>query len=179
MNVIGIDLSLTSTGIAAVVDETIVSETIVSKPNKADPTGAVRRNNIVRELSTWITAEPNLIVIEGPVQRSYAVIGLSMLHGCVLELLRAWCLLDRTLIVPPNTLKKYATGKGIAPKSEMVGHLIRRLGDAVEGVPSNDEADAIWLAALGAHLLGTPLVDLPKTHTDHLEKLDLPEGITT
>ena len=63
------------------------------------------------------------------------------------------------MIVPPNTLKKYATGKGIAPKSEMVGHLIRRLGDAVEGVPSNDEADAIWLAALGAHLLGAPLVE--------------------
>ena len=66
MNVIGIDLSLTSTGIAAVVDETIVSETIVSKPDKADPTGAVRRErlcditpaDVVAEgFPDWTTAE--------------------------------------------------------------------------------------------------------------------------
>jgi len=174
MNIVGIDLSLTSTGIAAVVDGTIVSETITSKPVTDDPTGATRRNSIVRELSTWLTAEPDLIVIEGPVKHSHSVIQLAMLHGCVLELLRAWDLLDLVLIVPPSTLKKFGTGKGNSPKDEMVGHLIRRLGDLVEGVPAHDEADAIWLAALGAYVMGHPLVDLPKTHTNHL-----PTGIQT
>ena len=179
MNIVGIDLSLTSTGIAAVVDGTIVSETVTSRPDPTDLTGATRRNGIVRALSTWLTATPDLIVIEGPVKHSHSVIPLAMLHGCVLELIRAWDLLGRTLIVPPVTLKKFATGSGVAPKEAMVGHLIRRLGAKVEGVPSNDEADGIWLAALGAHVMGHPLVDLPRINTEHLTKLAIPEGINT
>lgn len=175
--VIGLDLSLTSTGIAAVVDGVIVADTIKTKPSSDDPHGIDRRRHIANEIALWTLRAPALIVMEGPVARSNAVIGLAQLHGVVLDRLRSAGMADRLLIVSPSTLKKFATATGNAPKSAMAAHLIRRAGHLIEGVPGEDEADAIWLALLGAQLLGTPLVDLPKTHTDHLHKLTLPEGI--
>ena len=177
--VIGLDLSLTSTGIAVVVDGAIFGNTIKTGPWENDPYGIYRRRHIADEIAVWTLGAPDLIVMEGPVARSNAVIGLAQLHGVALDRLRSAGMTHRLLIVSPSTLKKFATGTGNAPKSAMAAHLVRRAGHLIEGVPGEDEADAIWLALLGAQLLGTPLVDLPKTHTDHLTKLTLPERLNT
>jgi Holliday junction resolvasome RuvABC endonuclease subunit len=64
-----------------------------------------------------------------------------------------------TAIVPPSNLKKYAVGIGGGPKASKDAVLIAaaRRWPTFEG--RNDEADALWLAAMGLdHLTGRSVV---------------------
>jgi len=65
-------------------------------------------------------------------------------------------------------LKVFATGKGNAGKADVLVSAVRRLG--YDGADHN-QADALWLRAIGMHLLGEPIVDLPKEHLRSLAKL--------
>jgi crossover junction endodeoxyribonuclease RuvC len=80
-------------------------------------------------------------------------------------------------VVPPATLKTYATGKGNASKDAVLAAVVKRYpGWAVTG---NDVADAVVLMAMGARLLGHPLESsLPQSHLRALDKLTLPQGAT-
>lgn len=70
--------------------------------------------------------------------------------------------------VPPSTLKKYATGKGNAKKELVLVEAVKRLD--YQG--SNDnEADALWLRALGYDHLEHPIVEVPKSHREALDKV--------
>lgn len=74
------------------------------------------------------------------------------------------------LVVPPATLKKYATGKGNATKDQVLMAVTRRYttwcGD------TNDEADAVVLAALLARMDDQPVEGtLPAAHLAALDKL--------
>lgn len=73
--------------------------------------------------------------------------------------------------VPPSSLKKYACGKGNANKGEMLAAAIRRLD--YEGA-SDNEADALWLRAMGLDALGCPVVKLPEAHRAALAKVEWP-----
>lgn len=72
--------------------------------------------------------------------------------------------------VPPATLKCFATGRGNAPKNEVLVAAVNRLG--YDGHDDN-AADALWLRALLLDALGHPVVTLPQTHRRALAKLDL------
>lgn len=79
----------------------------------------------------------------------------------------------RVVPVTPPQRAKYATGAGNADKDRVLAAVIRRY-PAVE-VSGNDEADALAMAALGARLVGHPIDgDMPAAHLDALTKL-LPE----
>jgi Holliday junction resolvasome RuvABC endonuclease subunit len=95
----------------------------------------------------------------------------AQVHGVIAWML--WRDKVPTLYVPPSTLKTFALGKGTGTKTEMTLAASRRLG--YEG-HSDDEADALWLAHLGAHWLGQPAVDLPATHLRALTKLPTREA---
>src|SRR5699024_11195412 len=99
----------------------------------------------------------------------------GMVHGAVRSHL--WQLGFPMLFVSPNTLKKFATGKGNSGKPAMLAEAIKRLG--FDGHDDN-EVDALWLYALGRHVTGNPIVDLPQTHLAALDKLDLSalEGVS-
>jgi hypothetical protein len=180
MRVTGLDLSLTSTGLA-------INET---NPDAGDHGGAARIRTAraprctdlvaddlrrirtiaiaIGEAGTWGS---NLIVVEGP---SY---GQARQTG---EHTRAglwWRVVDEAdyhgvplLVVPPATLKTYATGKGNASKDAVLASFVKRYADwAVTG---NDIADAVILMAIGARLLGHPVEpSLPQTHLRALDKL--------
>ena len=80
--------------------------------------------------------------------------------------------------VPPSTLKMYATGKGNAPKNQVLIQAVKRLG--YEG-HSDDIADAKWMLQLALAHYGLPgAVQLPQTHTRALEKIEWPRvpGLT-
>ena len=52
----------------------------------------------------------------------------------------------------------------------MLTEAVRRLGYAGS---SNDEADALWLACAGHHLLGHPVIDVPKINAAALAAIDM------
>lgn len=78
----------------------------------------------------------------------------------------------RVAEVPPSTLKRYATGKGTAPKSDMRMALYKRSGI---DVPDDNQVDATWLRQMGLAHLGDPdAVPLPQTHLAALDKVVWP-----
>lgn len=162
MTVVGVDLSLTRTGLA---DDQGV-RILTSKQ-----TGAQRLIELRDAVNDW-TIGAHLVVIEGfsfgSNNRSAREIGGLgwVVRVALTEAGIPWC------EVPPSTLKKYATGKGNAGKVEMVVAARERLG---YGGHDDNEADALWLRAFGLDLLGAPLVALPKAHRDALAAVQLPE----
>jgi crossover junction endodeoxyribonuclease RuvC len=67
-------------------------------------------------------------------------------------------------VVPPSSLKVYATGNGNADKDAVLAAVVLRYQGLVT-VVNNDIADALIIAAIGARQIGAPLeASLPATH---------------
>lgn len=163
--VVGLDLSLTSTGIAY-ADGTVgrIQPAGRGMARLAEILAGVRL-----ALDCWET-EPELVVVEG---YSYASAGRAIEAGELGGLIRyeLWRRRVPTLDIAPKKLKIYATGRGDAGKPELVANARERLGYTAF---QPDEVDALWLRALGLHLLEAPLADLPKAHTRALDGLQRP-----
>jgi len=120
MNVIGLDLSLTNTGIVQIIDNTVTDYTLVKSSPSANP--YTRLNTIVDEIVKWITQRDSvdLIIIEGIAFSSNgkATRTLSGLHYMVV------CQLIKlgydTKIVTPTELKKPFTGRCKSSKVEVI-----------------------------------------------------------
>jgi crossover junction endodeoxyribonuclease RuvC len=172
MRVIGLDLSLAATGIAW--------ESGVRAMNTpaAKIDGPERLVKIRREVCAIVRfpVKADLVVIEGysyGSQNSHAH-SLGELGGVIrvalFELGVAY------VEVPPQTLKMFAAGTGAAKKEQVVYEAKVRLG--YQGF-DNNEADALWLRALGHHALGCPLVELPKAHLRALDKVRVPMEVSS
>jgi Holliday junction resolvasome RuvABC endonuclease subunit len=164
-SVVGLDLSLTATGYACQYGERVIGSKL---------RGVERLVDLRDQISTRLTGDtPTLVMVEGYAYgRTNQAHQMGELGGLIrVELFR----LDlRWVDVPPSTLKMYATGKGNAGKSEVLVSAVRRLG--YSGADDN-QADALWLRALGMALLGHPLIDLPATHLRAVDRLELPTGL--
>lgn len=163
--VIGLDLSIRSTGIAW-HDGTYTT----LRPTAE---GDQRLYQIVHWLAPWDERvwTVDLVVIEDlPIHARAAGI-LGMVQGVVrVELIAQ----DISYItVPPATLKMYATGYGRALKHDMRAALYQHTG---QDLADDDQCDAAWLRALGHDLLGDPIVTLPQVNRSALDKLHLPSG---
>ncbi len=171
--VVGIDVSLTSTGVA-----TPLGVLRIRSKGKADDSLTVRRGRL-RGLTEAIVeaalyhGRPDLVVIEGP---SFASVGghphdRSGLWWLVVDALRE---LDLPVaVMVPSARCKYGTGKGNASKDAVFAETIRRYPTfAVDG---NDVADALLLCAAGMDYLSAPLAELPQTHRTALDKVEWPE----
>jgi crossover junction endodeoxyribonuclease RuvC len=168
----GIDLSLTCTGIAFMANGVLKTHTIVSS-GKADASLLERHDRMIWILASTelyaIGAKPRLVVIEGP---SYGSRGghahdRSGLWWRVVGAMRRRSV--PVVEVPPTCRAKYATGNGRAGKDEVLHAARKRWG--YEGTDYN-EADAVILAAMGARHLGcTKDNELPDTHLSAMEKI--------
>lgn len=164
--VIGLDLSLRNTGIAHADGST---ETFQPTADGATNYGMDRlceiREHVGRVCN--MTTHLELVIVEAlafdghDTKREQA-----MLAGLVRHFLFTQHL--PFLLVAPNTLKKYATGNGQAGKVEMYQAAQKRFG--YDGT-SFDEADALWLRAIGWDLLGQPIVELPQAQHKALRTL--------
>lgn len=182
--VVGVDLSLTSTGLA---DNRGRAQRVRTKACDGVPATVRRLATISREVHSFATmtagedgvdgpryaADPaDLVVIEGPSFASTS--GQQHTRGGLW-----WSVVDALhwadlpiLVIPPTTRAMYATGRGNAGKDEVLAAAIKRYPKW--DITGNDIADATILAAIGARLLGHPVDDVPKTHLRALAKVALP-----
>jgi crossover junction endodeoxyribonuclease RuvC len=145
--VMGLDLSLTSTGIAAFIGGEFASSHKIKAAAKERglPRLRIIRDAIIRDVRT-----ADLIVVEGPSygsrgQGQHERAGLWWIVYDALEALKI-----PTAVAPPTTIKKYATGKGNSEKDRVVGEAYKRFS---KFGGNNDEADALWMAAMGTDYL--------------------------
>ncbi|MGH9250337.1 MAG: hypothetical protein ACRD0W_12560 [Acidimicrobiales bacterium] len=186
--VVGLDLSLTSTGLALVGDGPITTWGIQSRAPKTPrhprtgkplPPTLIQRHNRLISLATNILIVvlrperlPDLVVVEQP--------AFSRNLGSTHDRSGLWWLVVSGLYrakvqvaeVTPNQRAKYATGKGTADKDAVILAVERRYPEA--RVNGNDEADALILAAMGKRWLGEPIDDMPKVHLEAFDSVAWP-----
>jgi len=174
--VIGLDTSLTATGIASsngwcrVVGHTNKKNPITGLPHPRR-LAAMRdvRNHIIENIG-----RPHLAVLELPAP--------SRSGGGAHE--RAWlwweiygCLTDAEIpvgLISTNQRMLYATGKGNAAKSVVVDAVARRWPDWVTGGNDN-AADAVVLMAAGRDWLGHPITVMPQANRAAVTKATWPD----
>jgi crossover junction endodeoxyribonuclease RuvC len=167
LRIAGLDLSLTSTGVALIQPGGSVSVHRIQPPKVA---GSEIRPHLDR-MQRNFTQIRNLvygathITVEGPSfgspQKQHEMGGMWWMVMYIVALDNP----DAEItVVAPGTLKIYATGKGnTLEKDEVAIRVALRYRDVVE-VTNNDTADALVLAAMTADQLGCPLVQVPQTH---------------
>ena len=151
--VVGVDPSISSTGVAVLGPLTCAVLRIQSKPAGEllpERLGRMRRQVVAVHEAVEVV-EPSLIVLEGPAYGSNNQMT-HMLSGFWWLLAHALEKVAPIAVVQPSTLKKYATGSGRASKDEMVAAAAR--GFSQVRIKGNDEADALALAAMGADRFG-------------------------
>lgn len=183
--VVGLDLSLTSTGTARIEIEHddaghIVAQigsvgTIASKGKRADT--LVDRSRRLSVLATKIVEScigADLVVIEGPAfsRSNPGMHDRSGLWWLVVDMLRTDSYVGAVVDiveVSPTSRAKYATGKGNAGKDGVLAAVVRRYAEFL--VMGNDEADAVVLAAMGARSLGLPIDEVPAVNRSAMDKV--------
>jgi Holliday junction resolvasome RuvABC endonuclease subunit len=113
-----------------------------------------------------------LCVIEDlPQARAEAIGQLGVMHGVV----RAGLLAEGIDFAVPTVgaVKKFATGKGNAPKPTLRVELVRRSKGAIDIVDDN-QVDAWWLHEMGLHALGGGTFELPALRLEALAKIAWP-----
>lgn len=160
-SVIGLDLSLTGTGVAAICAQTAELCTAVhaSPPPAIDSlSGHVARHRQLADgiVAQVVAADPILAVIEGlqfsVKMRDSSLTRRGFLWWAVIEGLCAAGV--PVMEVTPQQIKQFATGKGNASKSEMVAAYAKAWPNAALGRNVEDRADAAHAAALGAAWVG-------------------------
>lgn len=165
--VLGLDLSLASTGISDTHD----TDAIQVGPGIR---GEARLNAIVRAIQAWVPAVGSLppvglAVIEGPAFSRGGQSGHDELAGLRWVVRHAlWRSGIPLAIVPPTALKRATTGSGSAPKELMRAAVLARHGvdfsDVKVGRGRYDMVDAYALSVMGhRYLAGEPwaAVDWP------------------
>lgn len=183
--VIGIDPSLTATGVATPDGVRTIrssghdNDTLRQRSTRLHDLAVEVLGVIDGARSRWIggLGDNVLVVIEAPAYASKT--------GKNHERSGLWWLIVDDLIGPgiavdvvevtTNQRMRYATGKGQADKDEVLAAVIRRYPDV--DVRNNNEADALILRAMGCDAIGAPLVVVPKAHRVDLPKVAWPDYV--
>lgn len=147
--VLGLDLSLTSTGWAIDAADERRKWGVI----KTSKRGAARLDHIDDAITRIIEVEmPDLVVIENyAFGKSQSMAAIAELGGVVrLSLHRMGY---RYIAIAPTTLKKFVTGKGQAEKAAMMMHCLNNWKVEID---NNNAADAFGLCQFGrCYLDGT------------------------
>lgn len=178
--IVGLDLSLTSCGIAVITRRTDTNciancSTFTSRGKRDD--GLPERAARIADLAADVVrhaSNAELVVLEGP---SYGSRGGSPLDRHGLWWRVAGELVDRGVplgVCAPATRAKFATGSGRGDKAA-VSSAVSRLWPQLD-ISNADEADAVALAHMGAVALGWDVVTLSR-HRDALGAVRWPAGL--
>ena len=160
--VIGLDLSLTCTGVAG------EGWTHTIRP-RTGLRGHPRLAWIIERVAEHIRGA-DLVVIEGPsfgggvAHRHEDLAGLRVMvrHAC-------WRRGIPYAVIPPSCRALYATGKGSGSKGAVRDAVRTRYGVECDGPGRYDQADAYTLLAMGLHHLGWPLAVVPDNNRRGLD----------
>jgi crossover junction endodeoxyribonuclease RuvC len=178
--VIGLDTSLSATGIAS-SEGWCRTVGYTDKKNPITKLDHTARITAMRQICKGIVhnvGRPDLVVMETP--------ALSRTGGGSHERGWLWWRIYEHLVdagtpvglISTNQRMLYATGKGAATKAAVVDAVARRWPDWTTGGDDN-QADAVVLMAAGLDHLGHPLADMPKTHRAALDKAVWPQLAVT
>lgn len=179
---IGIDISLTRTGVAYVGDprDGGVETYHFGRPGKRNETLMERLERLQLIVSGIFFSLADQM--EYPQLACIEDVAFGTPGGSTTDRSALWWMVVQMLtrqgipVVAINVskVKIYATGRGNKhEKDEVMLAIVRRYPDAP--IQNNDEADATVLAMMGARLLERPYEDsLPQTHLRAMEGLKLP-----
>lgn len=188
VTVVGIDLSLSSTGVARVTvdDRGGVWRTwqVASEPRgKGVAAQGLRISDAAARIIEAVLVDPltDLAVIEamppGTIQKG--IRDTAGLWWMVVSALARQRIPIATVM--PSTLKVYATGYGGSTDRKVAkAEMVKAARAAYPGLliaGCHDVADAAFLAAAGARHLGRPVDCLPDTNLRALEKFKWPESL--
>ncbi len=154
--VVGIDVSLTSTGLATIHPDGQADVSRATSTGKADATLEQRYLRIDLLASIIVEAVPPgaIVGIEGSVAHAPGnPHDRSWLWGLVVTHLKRRG--HPVTEFAPAQIKMYATGSGSANKDAVVAATVRRYPDA--DLRNNDEVDAFNMAAMLRRHLGAPI----------------------
>jgi Holliday junction resolvasome RuvABC endonuclease subunit len=143
MRIVGLDLSLTATGVADQAGARVLRTGHLRGPERLKKLGA--EIDRICTGKDYLEIKADVVVMEGPSfgsehSHQYSI---GKLAG-VVEV----CLYQRGIpfvVVPPSTLKKFATNKGNASKDMVLAEAVRMNNE----INDNNAADAFWLRLMG------------------------------
>ena len=152
--ILGIDPSLTGTGVVALEDGKIINQQLIkTKPTKGSLDELKRLIKIVDSIEY---GEAELAVIEGLAFLSRNTTSLIQLAGLNYMIrYKLYKLNIPFIIVPPTSLKKFITSKGNAPKEFMLMEVYKRYGEEFR---DNNTCDAYGLAKVGEAIVNSSSV---------------------
>jgi Holliday junction resolvasome RuvABC endonuclease subunit len=163
VRVVGLDLSITGTGVAHTVEGAVCTHVVKTNPKDGD----LRLESIRRAVAQY-AEDADLALIEAPTPRSATSVISGMVQGVVrLQLLEMGV---RYGTLMPASLKKYATGKGSGDKIPMALAALKRAGLEF---PDDNQCDAFWLWVAANDHLGQPVFDLPALNRESLSKIKM------
>ena len=169
MIVCGLDPSLTSTGVAILINGQPQTPITVGLPGHDGATWDERLDRITATaraiIDTTLThGRPDLLLIEGPAYQAR--------YGNVFDRTGLWCgiyskikaLRIPRIVIAPKTRALWATGNGNATKDQVTTAVQTWWPDLT--IRNDDIADALTLATIGAAHLGDP-TPFPLTNRHH------------
>lgn len=173
LRVIGLDLSITSTGVC-LPDGTTYR--IKTRDKDGDRRLLHIRDSVADDLAEQ---RPHVAVLEDMPTKMHptAVKGIGCVHGVVKA-----ALLDAGVpyaLVSPATLKKYATDHGGADKARMAAAAYLAAGAEFADDRGGDQCDAWWLRAAGHDAYGVPLFTMPQAQRDRLQVVTWPAEVSS
>jgi len=164
VNFVGIDLSLTSTGICHGGSPSVIS---------TKSRGPERLSEVSKKVLDYCNSVNNcFVLIEGYsfASRNSQAHSIGELGGCVR--LRLWEAGIPFVEIPPTCRAKFATGKGNAGKSEVISSISARTGIIWSGAGADDMCDAWVLEEMGLAKVGESEYDWPLTNLSAMDKVD-------
>lgn len=180
MLVLGIDPSLTATGLAMINPQTRrarVAE-VKTTPTTSDlEARSDRQRGIALAVDAFVGSSwPHLVIIEAPSFGSRAKSAAQHERsGLFWSLVRLSLKYEATIVeVSPRARAKYATGNGNAVKASVVEATLETYRSLLdERELTDNEADALALAAMGARSLGYPVErSITPAQLDAMKRVD-------
>lgn len=164
MTPVGLDLSLTSTGVALPELNTYIAS------KKKGPARLIEiRNKLIEYLES---VQSPVAIIEGYSfgSRNSQAHATGELGGVVRVMLHER--LIPYVEVPPTCRAKFATGKGNAGKNEVISSVSARTGIVWSGSGADDMCDAWLLREMALVKMGLSTISWPATHLAGMDKVD-------